>query len=155
MEIFYETINFEDLTNEEQIIYKLIRLIYIDEHAELKSPIIKEIIISYTTTILNTLENGDHHYFATNELLSIINIIKKTSTYIDYDGHKIITIYYQNTQHALELFFINKFEEIFPKEYKTFEKEIILEDANITEDILQNLINTGIIIKNGKWLQFQ
>ena len=129
---FFETIEFEKLTNEQQILYKITRLIRINN---LSSRIIA-LLISYIEKIIEQLKKNNRTYINEEELSRVIDIIKFLNKYKKINPKEMFDIYYKNCEHTYELFFINKFEDIFPKDYQEF----INNNKKEYEELLKEMI---------------
>ncbi len=111
-----EDLPFEEMSEEEQTLFKLSKLLEI-ENLSLK---LKNFICLKFEDVLEALRKKDRKYIFKDWLSMLINIVEKISKFKIYDGKEIIQIYYDNCMYASELYYINNFENIFPEEYKEF-----------------------------------
>lgn len=96
---FYDTIEYYNMTSEEQLIYKLLKLCNIDN---LDKEVI-ELIIEKYNQIINALDNKDRAYIYEDNLSELLQLYEKIKKYININKKEFVDIYYKNIEHTYEL----------------------------------------------------
>ena len=110
---FYDTIEYYNMTSEEQLIYKLLKLCNIDN---LDKKII-ELVIEKYNQIINALDNKDRTYIYEDNLFELLRLYEKIKKYININKKEYVDIYYKNIEHTYELNLLLKNKE-FHEEIK-------------------------------------
>ena len=110
---FYDTIEYYNMTSEEQLIYKLLKLCNIDN---LDKEVI-ELIIEKYNQIINALDNKDRTYIYEDNLFELLRLYEKIKKYININKKEYVDIYYKNIEHTYELNLLLKNKE-FHEEIK-------------------------------------
>ena len=111
--IFYDTIEYYNMTSEEQLIYKLLKLCNIDN---LDKEVV-ELIIEKYNQIINALDNKDRTYIYEDNLSELLRLYEKIKKYININKKEYVNIYYKNIEHTYELNLLLKNKE-FQEEIK-------------------------------------
>ena len=96
---FYDTIEYYNMTSEEQLIYKLLKLCNIDD---LDKEVV-ELIIEKYNQIINALDNKDRTYIYEDNLSELLELYEKIKKYININKKEYVDIYYKNIEHTYEL----------------------------------------------------
>ena len=133
---FYDTIEFEKLTDKEQFVYKIRNLIRLD----ISDIDMISFIIDKSKMIIDSLTNNDLSYIPDSELVTVIDIMKYLSKHKNVDKNNFINIYYNNCKHFFDLYFMDKFKDLFSKEYNEFMKK----KKTIIDKKLKNFIRDDL-----------
>lgn len=130
---FYDTIEYYNMTSEEQLIYKLLKLCNIDD---LDKEVI-ELIIEKYNQIINALDNKDRTYIYEDNLSELLRIYEKIKKYINKNK------YLKNFKDTKES------TDILIQFYKTYHSF-----PNTEEDFYKILITAPTITMNIKSSQY-
>ena len=125
---FYDTIEYYNMTSEEQLIYKLLKLCNIDD-------LDKELIIEKYNQIINALDNKDRTYIYEDNLSELLRIYEKIKKYINVNKKEYVDIYYKNIEHTYELNLLVK-----NKEFQEEIKAIGLDNKQKLTDLYKDMI---------------
>lgn len=128
---FYDTIEYYNMTSEEQLIYKLLKLCNIDD---LDKEVI-ELIIEKYNQIINALDNKDRTYIYEDNLSELLRIYEKIKKYINVNKKEYVDIYYKNIEHTYELNLLVK-----NKEFQEEIKAIGLDNKQKLTDLYKDMI---------------
>lgn len=115
---FFDTIEFEKLNAEEQLIYKLRRLLSIDQLQEE----VKQLVVKKSMIILEAIRKKDYRYIHYGGVLDIIPILEFLIKNHQLTKNEAIKTYYENVQNSLDLIYIEQLKKICKEEYDQFMK---------------------------------
>ena len=146
---FGESLEFDLMTKEQQLVYKIRRLIL---SKKLDSSLV-EFILDKIEIVINSIKQNSYINIYEDDFASIIELIKYLCLNRNYDKREMIELYYNKCKYTYDLFLIKEFEDSFKEEYLEFikDKQDII-DLKYDELIYKDL---NYFVENKKYISLR